>query len=272
MAFLKKLKKMDKILIGVGVALVIVLVVVIIFFESADKVTAPDNIPMLEVTTTTETTTTTTTTETTTTTTTVTYDYEMQIDMDKVKEYHEANEDVVGWVYVGDTVIDYPIVQSDDNDYYLERDWQGNSSHSGSIFEDFRGTIGETEHTLLYGHNMASGAMFHAVKNFKDESWGNEHIYFEVASLDTRYLYRIVACSVLNGLEGADFEYWNYITLDEEEYDDFIETIRDTALIWYAPEDDEPEYGDNLIVLQTCNSGSDDGIRCILFGQCLGEY
>ena len=266
---LHMLKRGEKILIGVGAALVVLIVSCIIIVATADEVTAPDVIPILTTTSTTATTTTTTMT----TTTTVTYDYTMQIDMDKVQEYHDANEDVVGWVYIEDTVIDYPVVQSDDNSYYLERDWEGNYSHSGSIFEDYRGTIGETENTLFYGHNMGSGAMFHAIKNYKDESWGNEHIYFEVASLDTRYLYRIVACSVLDGLEGADFDYWNVINLrDEDEFDEYIEEIRETALVWYAPEDDEPEYGDDMIALQTCNSGSNDGIRCVLFGQCLGEF
>ncbi len=125
-SMLHMLKGGEKILIGIGAALVVMIVSCVIIVATADEVTAPDVIPIL-------TTTSTTTTETTTmtTTTTVTYDYTMQIDMDKVAEYHEVNEDVVGWVYVEDTVIDYPIVQSDDNAYYLELDWEGNYSYSG---------------------------------------------------------------------------------------------------------------------------------------------
>lgn len=143
---------------------------------------------------------------------------------------------------------------------------------AGSIFEDFRGKIGETENTLLYGHNMGNGSMFHSVKSFKEEEWGRQHIYFEVATLDKRYLYRIVASSVLNGEDGTAFDYWNRITLNQEEFQKYIEEIRSTALIWYAPDDDPPAYGDKMIALQTCNSGADDGIRCLLFGQCLGEF
>lgn len=265
----KRKKRLEKLLIGIGIALVAVIIICIVVVQRADKVSAPEEIPIL----TTTSTTTTTVTTTVTTTTTVTYDYTMQIDMEKVKQYHAANADVVGWVYVGDTPIDYPVVQSEDNSYYIERDWQKNYSSAGSIFEDFRGDIDKTENTLLYGHNMASGAMFHSVKNFKDEAWGKEHIYFEVASLEKRYLYRIVACSVLNGEEGAKFDYWNRITLSQEEFQKYIEEIRSTALVWYAPEDDLPKYGeDRMIALQTCNSGADDGIRCVLFAQCLGAY
>lgn len=266
---IKRIKQLERVLIGVGVALLAVIIVCIILFSRADKVSAPEAIPIL-----TTTTTTTTITTTMTTTTTVTYDYTMHIDMEKVKQHHDVNPDVVGWIYVNDTPIDYPIVQKDDNAYYIERDWEGNYSSAGSIFEDFRGEIGVTENTLLYGHNMGNGSMFHSVKSFKDEAWGREHIYFEVATLDKRYLYRIVACSVLNGEDGAEFDYWNRITLNKDEFKKYIEEIRSTALVWYAPEDDIPTYEDKdkMIALQTCNSGADDGIRCILFGQCLGEY
>ena len=261
----KRVKQLEKFLIGLGIALLAMIIICIIVVSRADKVSAPDAIPIL-------TTTTTTTTTTVTTTTTITYDYTMHIDMEKVKQHHEKNPDVVGWVYVNDTPIDYPIVQKDDNAYYIDRDWEGNHSSAGSIFEDFRGKIGETENTLLYGHNMGKGSMFHSVKSFKEEEWGRQHIYFEVATLDKRHLYRIVASSVLNGEDGTAFDYWNRITLNQEEFQKYIEEIRSTALIWYAPDDDPPAYGDKMIALQTCNSGADDGIRCLLFGQCLGEF
>ena len=263
---IKQIKRLEKLLVGIGIVLVVVIVVCLILCSRADKVSAPEAIPVLT------TSTTTTTITTTMATTTVTYDYTMHIDMEKVKNHHEVNPDVVGWVYVADTPIDYPIVQSEDNAYYMDKDWQKNYSSAGSIFEDFRGEINQTENTLLYGHNMGNGSMFHAVKNFKDEAWGKEHIYFEVATLEKRYIYRIVASSVLNGEYGAEFDYWNRITLHAEEFKKYIDEIRSTALVWYAPEDDLPEYGDKMIALQTCNSGADDGIRCLLFGQCLGEY
>ena len=266
----KKKKQFGRILIGVGIALAAIIIVCLVLVYRAGRVSAAEEIPIL--TTTSTTTMTTTVTTTVTTTTTVTYDYDMQIDMEKVKQYHEANADVVGWVYVNDTPINYPIVQSKDNEFYINRDWQKNHSYAGSIFEDFRGDINETNGTLLYGHNMGDGSMFHSVKDFKEEAWGKEHIYFEVASLEKRYLYRIVASAVLNGEEGAAFDYWNRIDMTKDEYKKYIEEIRTNALVWYAPEDDLPTYEDRMIALQTCNSGADDGIRCVLFGQCLGAY
>lgn len=199
--------------------------------------------------------------------------YEMQIDLQKVANYHAENKEVMGWIYMPDTVVNYPIVQTYDNVYYMNRNWKGQYSYSGSIFADWRCLIDDSENSLLYGHNMGNGTMFHAIKYYKDEAWGLEHPYFEVATLDKRFLYKVLSVNVLNGLEGADFEYWNCVNLNRREYEEFITNIRNSAEVWYGDDENLPEYGKNrIITLQTCNSGASDGIRCVLFAQCIGEY
>lgn len=199
--------------------------------------------------------------------------YEMQIDLQKINNYHAENKDVIGWIYIPDTVVNYPIVQSYDNVYYMDRNWKGEYSYSGSIFADWRCLIDDSENSLLYGHNMGNGSMFHAVKYYKDQEWGAEHPYFEVATLDKRFLYKVLSVNVLNGLEGADFEYWNCVNLNGREYEEFITNIRNSSEVWYGHDEHLPKYGkDRIITLQTCNSGAGDGIRCVLFAQCIGEY
>ena len=199
--------------------------------------------------------------------------YEMKINMQKVIDYHTENKDVIGWIYIPDTVVDYPVVQAYDNVYYMNRNWKGDYSYSGSIFADWRCLIDYSENSLLYGHNMGNGTMFHAVKYYKDEAWGMEHPYFEVATLEKRFLYKVLSVNVLNGLEGAAFEYWNCVNLNQREYADFITNIRNSAEVWYGDDENLPKYGkDRIITLQTCNSGAGDGIRCVLFAQCIGEY
>ena len=179
----------------------------------------------------------------------------------------------MGWIYIEDTVVNYPVVQGTDNDFYINHDWEGNSSHSGCIYEDFRGKIDTSQNTLFYGHNMANGSMFSAIKGYTDPEWGKAHRYFEVASLDKRYLYEIVSVNIVNGEAGADFEYWNYLDMDRRAYLTFLQKIKETSTVWYLDGTDMPEYGKNrMIALQTCNSGADDGIRCVLFARCLGEY
>ena len=128
--------------------------------------------------------------------------------------------------------------------------------------------------TLLYGHNMAAGTMFSNIKYFKDPAWGKSHPYFEVASTEKRYLYEVLSANVLYGESGAEFSYWRPnkgLTMNKEEYLEYLQQIKKTSLVWYGKEDVKEYLDSNVIVLQTCNSGDDDGMRCVIFARCLGE-
>lgn len=265
------------------VLLTLMTVAIVLFFytcQTTVKVETPAQFPIITetttTTTTTETTTTTTTTTmtTTTTTATVSVDYTMHIDMTSVKQHKASSPKLVGWIYIPDTVIDYPIMQAEDNNYFLHLDWMEQESFAGCIYEDYRGNIDKTTMTLLYGHNMAAGTMFSNIKYFKDPAWGKSHPYFEVASTEKRYLYEVLSANVLYGESGAEFAYWRPnkgLTMNKEEYLEYLQQIKKTSLVWCG-KDDVKEYLDsNVIVLQTCNSGDDDGMRCVIFARCLGE-
>lgn len=199
--------------------------------------------------------------------------YQLQVDLANVQSYHNYNTDVIGWIRIKDTAINYPIMQSGDNEFYVDHTWQGQPSHAGAIFADFRCAIEGTDNTLIYGHNMANGSMLHAIKNYKVEEWGRAHQYIEVASLTHRYLYKVLSVNVVYGEWGAAFEYWNYIDMNRASYRDYYENIRNTALVWYGDDSDPPKDNeDRIIALQTCNSGANDGIRCLVFAQCIGDF
>ena len=90
----------------------------------------------------------------------------------------EINPDVVGWIRVPDTKIDYPLVQGTDNDFYLKHTWQGNANSVGTIFMDFNSSPDLTDfNTLIYGHNMRSGSMFASLRNYSQQSYFDDHPY-----------------------------------------------------------------------------------------------
>ena len=98
----------------------------------------------------------------------------------KLKSLRETNPDVIGWISIPGTVIDYPIVQTEDNDYYLDHSITGTYLIAGSIFADYRNASDwSDQNTVLYGHNMASGEMFAALAKFKSGSFfrANRYIY-----------------------------------------------------------------------------------------------
>lgn len=75
--------------------------------------------------------------------------------------------DVVGWLYCEGTPINYPVMQSDDNNYYLRRLPDGNYNILGSLFADYRcGEIGDTNNYIVYGHNMKNGTMFSSLTKY----------------------------------------------------------------------------------------------------------
>lgn len=92
------------------------------------------------------------------------------------EKLREINPDVVGWIRIPDTQIDYPIVHTDNNETYLDTDFEGKKNSAGTIFldcdsePDFSG-----RHNIIYGHHMKNGSMFKDIIQFKDETFFHEH-------------------------------------------------------------------------------------------------
>lgn len=91
------------------------------------------------------------------------------------------NEDVVGWLYLPNTVINYPVVQGEDNSYYLKRLVDGSYNANGSLFVDCKNQMDfSDDNTLIYGHHMDSGKMFATLVKYKNQEFYDAHpvIYF----------------------------------------------------------------------------------------------
>lgn len=92
------------------------------------------------------------------------------------EEYKGINPDVIGWITVSGTNIDYPVVRCDNNNYYLSHLVEGTESKHGAIFMDYRNADkAQQRHIILYGHNMSNGTMFRDLMNFKQRDFFNEH-------------------------------------------------------------------------------------------------
>ena len=107
----------------------------------------------------------------------------------------ETNPDTIGWIRVPDTKIDYPIVQSPDNQYYLHKDFEGKDSVYGTIYldadskSDFSGW-----NNPIYGHHMKDGSMFKDVVKFKDQEFFENHRYFEIYTPERTIHLKTLGC------------------------------------------------------------------------------
>ncbi len=102
----------------------------------------------------------------------------------------EANPEVIGWILIPGTTVSYPLLQGEDNEYYLNHTWKGRWSSVGAIFMECRNSPDLTDfHTIVYGHNMRNGSMFGALQSYRDQSFLTAHpsVYLTVDSGTYRY-------------------------------------------------------------------------------------
>jgi len=106
----------------------------------------------------------------------------------------ETNPDVLGWIFIPDTPIDHPLLQGEDNEYYLKRTWEGNRNIMGSIFLETENTPDFTDfNTIVYGHNMNDGSMFAEIKQYRDQEYAQQHPYVYILNDAGAFRYEVFA-------------------------------------------------------------------------------
>lgn len=107
-------------------------------------------------------------------------------------ELKKTNPDVIGWIYIPDTVVDYPVVQCDNNDKYLHTLFSGENNKAGAIFVDARNTMNFTDqNTIIYGHNMKNKSMFHVLSEYGSQEFYDKHNIIYYYTIDGVYELRI---------------------------------------------------------------------------------
>ena len=100
------------------------------------------------------------------------------------------------WIQIPNTEINYPVVQTDDNEYYLKHSFKKEINISGTVFVDYRNNIDEDRNLILYGHNMRNGTMFNNLTNFKEESFFNNNNIINIVRNNILYQYEVFSVYV----------------------------------------------------------------------------
>jgi len=182
--------------------------------------------------------------------------------MKKLKELQKVNSDIVGWIEIEDSKINYPVLQTTDNDFYVRRNYKKEYSVEGSIFldKDYNWDLPSTN-LLIYGHNnRGSSEMFVDLMNYKEEEYYNTHktIRFTTNKEDAEYeIIAVFLSRIFYKSETDVFRYYYFINANnEEEFNDYIENSKKISL--YDIEA-TAEYGDQLMTLLTCSYHTEDG-------------
>ena len=174
------------------------------------------------------------------------------------------NKDVIGWLYWPDTVINYPVVQGENNDQYLRKDLDGKYLVSGTLFADYRnGTLDEDANYIIYGHNMKNGTMFSSLTKYKQQSYYNQHPIMYFLTPDGNYKLELFA--------GLVVKHNDKIYLPNQSEEEFAALIKEYQAKSTFKSDVELEYNDTIVTLSTC-SYEFDNARYIVIGRLTAVY
>lgn len=171
------------------------------------------------------------------------------------EKLHEENPDLVGWLTIDGTSVDYPIMYTpDDPEYYSRRGFDKKKSNNGLLFMDEASNMYDYGgNVIIYGHNMKNGSMFADLMNYKDESYWIEHPAIRMDTLHESRVYEITSVAVSSDMSELPF---GFVSLDDEGMEDVLQNMSDNAL-YDTGVDAEP--GDDFLTLATCDYDETDG-------------
>lgn len=159
----------------------------------------------------------------------------------------QINEDVVGWIWIPDSRISYPIMQGQDNDFYLNHTWRKEENAVGSIFLEWQIRDDFSEfNTIVYGHNMKNKTMFSQLHNFRDIRFRDAHPYVYVLTDSGVYRYEVFSCYQAE-VESDTYQFGMQWDKTKQEYIDraIKKSVIDCEIT--------PEVTDRILTLSTCS-------------------
>ena len=179
----------------------------------------------------------------------------------KVQKLQEENPDIVGWLEIEGTSINYPVLQGDDNEYYMTHNYKKQKSKNGSIFltKDYNWSI-PSSNLLIYGHNLSNGTMFQELLKYEKEDFYKKHPIIRFTTNNEDAEYEIISAfksRVYYKSEKNVFRYYYFVNAKTEaEYNEFVKKKKKASLYNI---DKTAQYGDQLITLSTCSYHVEDG-------------
>ncbi len=168
-------------------------------------------------------------------------------------ELKEKNPDFVGWIHVSNTNVSLPVVQCDDNSYYLKHDFYKKYDYRGTVFMDYRNNPESFDaSTILYGHNCYDGTMFSDLEKFQDIEFYKENPIIDFYTQNSTDKWKIYAVFVTSAKADEDNGYiFNYIYpfMDGDNFTGFINEVNKRRL--YVTDVDITD-DDNMLILSTC--------------------
>ncbi len=177
------------------------------------------------------------------------------------QKLHGRNPDMVGWVKIDGTSVNYPVMYTpDDGEFYLSHGFDKEKSKSGTPFIDRRCSVNPLgTNTIIYGHHMKNGTMFAGLTKYKEENYYKEHPTVRFDTLYEQQEYGIIAVfeSRIYALDEKVFKHYNFINVNNRaDFDEYIKNIKKLSLYDTGV---TASYGNELLTLVTCDYQTENG-------------
>ncbi|MDD7050219.1 MAG: class B sortase [Lachnospiraceae bacterium] len=177
-----------------------------------------------------------------------------------LSELYKQNNDLIGWIKIDNTNIDYPVMQTVNNEYYLDHNYTQEYDKNGSIFLDKDCDITNPgTNMIIYGHHMKSGKMFGNLDKYSSKKYYEEHPVIQFDTIYEEGIYQImyVFRSRIYNEDEIVFKYYQFFEAATPE--EFDSTMQEMANISLYDTGVTATYGDKLITLSTCDHAEEDG-------------
>ena len=185
------------------------------------------------------------------------------------------NPDIVGFLKIENTRIDYPVVQAADNQYYLRRAFDGSYSNQGVPFLDYRADVERpSDNLVIYGHNMRNGQAFADLLSYRDLDFYKQHPVINFNTVHRENKYAVFAVFITNAADSAagQDDVFNYhdmvIAASDEDFLEYANQLKARSVIDTGIQIDP---GDELLTLSTCSDEYFTGARFVVAARALRE-
>lgn len=191
------------------------------------------------------------------------YTEDEEIELTVLEEYqtlYNKNKKLIGWLKIDDTIIDYPVMQTTNNEYYLDHNFNQEYDKNGSLFLDKDcDVVHRNTNLIIYGHHMKSGKMFGNLNNYSSEEYCKQHstiqfdTIYEKGTYEVMYVFR----SKIYNEDEVVFKYYQFLDAASEK--EFNSNMQEMAALSLYDTGVTASYGDELLTLSTCDSSEQDG-------------
>lgn len=183
------------------------------------------------------------------------------VDFDTLRE---TGPDIIGWLTLPDTAINYPVTQTEDNEYYLYHLYDGTYNKVGCLFADYENKADFSDRNIIiYGHNMRDGSMFATLNEYDEQSYFDAHKQMYLVTPDGGYVMEIfTAFEVKPAESGSDTSPWRLEWKDDGAYTTWLTAMKERSVV---ESDVTVTCSDKMLTLSTCTPGG--ASRFIVMGK-----